>query len=600
MVLAVAFAASVTALRNGFVYDDVQVVVENPRLHTLDSLPQVLGGPYWSPTVLDRLYRPLTSASFVADWVLGGGRPFAFHATNLALHLVVVALVLALGGLVLGRGALVAALWFAVHPVHVEAVANVVGRSELLAAAAYLAATLAYLADGAEARARPGSARRAGLAMLVLALAAVAFGAKEHALSLPAALLAADAWVAWRERRPVLATACGHAVLWGGVVALALGYLALRGLVIGTVFGGGAVGAGLYGLPLGERAVVMLPVVLVGVRLLVAPLLLSADYAPGVLAPDTTFGAPHTVALLAVVAVLVAAWRLRHRAPGVLAGIGWFAITVAVASNVVFPTGILFAERLLYLPSVGAALAVGALWELLPRHRAVWPATALALGLLGARTLSRIPVWRTPEAFFAARAADAPASYRTHWQRGGEAFARGDARRGERELLDAVRIWPYDPELLEEIGGRYLEAGILAPADRFSTAAFRLDSTRTSAAARAVLARWRAGRPDSALALAATALRRDPVPADVALAAVAVAGASGRDRLALTVARRLVFRDPRRAAYQLVAGDVALRLGLCEEGRMRFARALATAGDEPARVEARRRLDAPSACRGAR
>jgi uncharacterized protein (TIGR03382 family) len=598
VVLAVALAASVTSLRNGFVFDDVQVIVENPALHSLDSLPHALTSSYW-PAVRDRLYRPVTSASFVVDWAVGRGSPLPFHLTNVVLNLLVVALVLAFGGIVLGHGAVVAALWFAAHPVHVEVFANAVGRSELLAALGYLGATLAYVAEGRAARQAPGGARRALWAVLVLVAAALAFGAKEHALSLSAALLLADGWTASRDGEGVGTVFRRHAILWLGVVVLAAGYLAVRTQVLGTTFGGGAVGAGLFGLTPPQRAVVMLPVVLVWARLLAVPLHLSADYSPAVLPTGTAFSAAHAAGILLVFVVLVAAWLLRRRSPGLGFGVAWFALTVAVGANIVFPSGVLFGERLLYLPSVGAALAVGALWEMLPAHRAVWPLTTAALVALGARTLERVPVWRTPEGFFAARAADAPDSYRTHWQRGGEAFARGDARTGERELLAAVRIWPYDGELLEEIGGRYFAAGVYGPADRFSTAAYALDSTRSTAATRAILARLRAGHPDSSIALAREALRRSPADAEVALAAIAVYGARSEPRQALALARSLTYRYPRQYAYQHVAADAAERAGLCGEARERFERALAGATQDQARAEIRRRLGAVNSCRPA-
>lgn len=599
MVFAVALAASVTSLRNGFVFDDVQVIVENPALHALDSLPHALTGSYWSAAVRDRLYRPATSASFVVDWAVGSGRPLPFHLTNVALHLLVVGLVLALGGLVLGRGAVVAALWFAVHPVHVEVFANAVGRSELLAAFGYLGATLAYVAEGRAARRAPGGAHRALWAVLVLVAAGLSIGAKEHALSLPAVLLLADVWTASRDGESVGTAFRRHAVLWLGVVALAAGYLAVRTHVLGTTFGGGAVGAGLFGLTPLQRTVVMLPVVLVWARLLAVPLHLSADYSPNVLAPGTAFSGAHAAGLLLALTVLVVAWRLRRRRPGLGFGVAWFALTVAVGANIVFPTGVLFGERLLYLPSVGAALAAGALWEMLPEHRSVWPLTAAALVALGARTLERVPVWRTPERFFAAREHDAPDSYRTLWQKGGRAFDHGDARTGERELLAAARIWPYDGELLEEIGGRYFAAGLNGPADRFSTAAYALDSTRSSAAARAILARLRAGHPDSSVALAREALRRSPDDAEVALAAIAVYGARGEPRQALALARALTYRYPRQHVYQHVAADAAERAGLCGEARERFERALAGATQDQARAEIRRRLEALTACRTA-
>ena len=598
LVLGVALAASVTSLRNGFVYDDVPAVVENGAVHALDSLPGLLTSSYWPEKMRDRIYRPATLASFAIDWVVGGGRPLVFHATNVLLHLAVVALVLGLCGSVLGRGVVVAALWFAVHPVHVEAVANVVGRSELLAAAAYLAATLAFVADGRRARAGPDRIRRAVWASLVLLSALVAFGAKEHALSLPAALLLADGWAARRDGEAFAVRFRRHALLWIGVVVLAAAYLMLRASVLGTAVGGGRVGEGLGGLSGLQRAVAMLPLVLVWVRLLAVPLHLSADYAPAQFVPETTMGVWHVVALAVLLAVLAGAWRARRWSPALLFGVAWFAVTAAIGSNVLVPTGVVFAERLLYLPSVGAAIAIGALWEALPPWRAVWPLTVLGLTLLGARALERIPVWQSPDRFFAARVRDADRSYKTHWQLGDRAFDGGDARAGERELLEAARIYPWDPELLEDIGSRYLSAGFDRPADRFSMAAYRLDPTRRLAVTQAVVARLHAGAVDSAVALAREAARRFPRDAAVALAAIAAFDRAGDTRRVLALARQLIYVDPRSAAYQLIAADAARRVGLCGEAAGRLAKALALAADEPQRAEIRRRQATVVACRG--
>ena len=598
LVLGVALAAAVTSLRNGFVYDDVPVVVERGALHSLDSLPGILSGPYWTQRMRDRLYRPATLASFAVDWAVGGGRPLVFHATNVLLHLAVVALVLGLCGSVLGRGAVVAALWFAVHPVHVEAVANVVGRSELLAAAAYLAATLAFVADGRSARAGPGGMGRAAWTTLVLLLSLVAFGAKEHALSLPAALLLADGWAARQDGEAFAVRFRRHALLWAGVVVVAMAYLALRASVLGTALGGGHVAEGLGGLNFVQRAVAMLPVVLVWARLLAFPLHLSPDYAPAQFVLETTIGVWHVAALVVLLAALAGAWRARRWSPALLFGVAWVAVTAAIGSNLPVPTGVVFGERLLYLPSVGVAIAVGALWEALPPWRAVWPLTAVGLVLLGARTLERIPVWQDPDRFFAARVRDAERSYKTHWQLGDRAFERGDASVGERELRMAARIYPYDAELLEDIGSRYLSAGLNRSADRFLTAAYRLDPGRGGAAAQAVMARLRAGAVDSAVALAREAVRRFPDYDPVTLAAIAANERVGDSRRVLALARQLVYGNPRCAACQLGAAVLAQRAGLCGEAADRLAKALALTVGEPQRAEIRRRQATLAACRG--
>jgi hypothetical protein len=341
---------------------------------------------------------------------------------------------------------------------------------------------------------------------------------------------------------------------------------------------------------------VMLPVTLVWARLLAVPLHLSADYAPDAFVPSATITVAHVAAAMLLVAALVTVWRLRRRAPALAFGAAWFAVTVAIGTNVVFPTGVLFAERLLYLPSVGAALAVGALWEMVPRHRFAWPAAAAALALLAARSLERVPVWRTPQRFLTARIADAPASYRTHWQVAAWAFEHGDPRGGERELLEAARIWPSDPELLEEIGARYLGAGVLGPADRFSSAAYALDPTRGSAAAQAIVARLRQGSLDSADALARRALRRTPSSQVVALAAIAVFDRRGDLPRVLAVARRYGIDDPENGAFPLIAADAASRLGRCAEARSRLEGAYASARGDAARAEVRRRLDGLARC----
>jgi hypothetical protein len=120
---------------------------------------------------------------------------------------------------------------------------------------------------------------------------------------------------------------------------------------------------------------------------------------------------------------------------------------------------------------VGAALVAGAVWELLPAGRLAWAGTVVVLALLAFRTLDRIPVWQDEERFLAALVRDAPDSYRTHWALGAEAFEHGAFGTGERQMMEAVRIYPGDATLVEELGEKYLEAGLFAPAARYLSAA---------------------------------------------------------------------------------------------------------------------------------
>ncbi|HUD72912.1 MAG TPA: hypothetical protein VMQ62_13215, partial [Dongiaceae bacterium] len=131
----------------GFVFDDRGVIVENPLMQDLARLPELLASPWWAGAVRDAgLWRPLTSLTFALDRAVAGLDAAWFHAINLGWHALatwlVTLLALELGGGM--AGGLLAGLLFAVHPVHTEAVVGIVGRAELIAAAAVIAALLLH------------------------------------------------------------------------------------------------------------------------------------------------------------------------------------------------------------------------------------------------------------------------------------------------------------------------------------------------------------------------------------------------------------------------------------------------------------------------
>ncbi len=191
----------VNSFGNNFAFDDGIAIVENPLIKSLRNVPTLLTSGYWEPYPrMGKLYRPLVTISYAANYAMGGLRPFGYHLINLLLHLAVSLLVyrLALRLFRQPEGALVAAALFAVHPLHTEAVTGIVGRAELFAAAFFL---LAWWWD-LEGRGRPryivGS----------LAAFALALVSKEHAVALPGVLALSDLYAAreWgRQRTPEMA-----------------------------------------------------------------------------------------------------------------------------------------------------------------------------------------------------------------------------------------------------------------------------------------------------------------------------------------------------------------------------------------------------------
>jgi tetratricopeptide (TPR) repeat protein len=132
-VAALAAIAYLPSLAGVFHFDDYNVIVHYPTVHSWEALLERAGGGV----------RPLLKASYTLNWTLGGG----FHLLNIALHAMNAALLFFIGEALFRnrRAAFVAALLFALHPAATEAVTYVSGRSSSLMALFYLGALLAYL-----------------------------------------------------------------------------------------------------------------------------------------------------------------------------------------------------------------------------------------------------------------------------------------------------------------------------------------------------------------------------------------------------------------------------------------------------------------------
>jgi protein O-mannosyl-transferase len=451
--LAAAAAAVVylPALGNRFALDDGGIVQRNPAAHSIRAALQAFDRSYWPAESGAGQWRPLVILSFAADWQLTGGSPAWLHAVNVVWHATATALVVVVLALYVPvTAALAGGLLFAVHPVHVEAVANLVGRAELMAAVFLLAAILI----GRRIRRRLVEGRATWRAEIAL-LAVVAAGllSKEHA-AVAVALLALDDFAS-RER-------IARALPWRDYAAVALltvAWFALRRpvdagesftMLAPTFFGLGAAG----------RISTMLPVVFVLVRLMVWPFHLSADYLPPLvprLEHLTALGIAG-LALLASLAGLAAASWHRRRALAVgllLMGIAWLP-----TANLLFPTGIVLAERTLYLASVGFVLIAAAAFERLERsreRRLAWMVAGAVLVAFTVRTATLVPVWRSNLDLVLWGLEEHPESYRQH-QAAARALVRaGDLGAALRQYDLAIELYPLDYASLAEAASAALD-----------------------------------------------------------------------------------------------------------------------------------------------
>jgi len=452
------------SLANHFAYDDNFIILGNTAIQSLDGSLQALWEPYWPGLYGEGkgLWRPVVTGLFGLEWAIFNESPIGFHLVNVLLHAGVTALVvLLLGEIFPVAAAFVGGLLFAVHPVHVEAIANVVGVAELLSTLFFLLACLLIF----RARDRMGPGRTSAVLLLYF----LAFLTKESAITLPGVVLLLDC-----SREDIRARDLGSYLarrwpLYGGMV-LAAGVVFLgRFLVLDSLVSPYA--------PLGASLLDEVPRIwtVAGtwphvIRLLFFPLDLSADYGPAVIPLAFGWNSENITGLLLVLAILVLsffAWRsgvlsreeLSPRALGW--GVVWFVITFSPTSNFFFLSGILLSERTLYLPSVGF-VAAGA-WVLVRLH-GVRPRVAssillVALFFMIGRSWTRTPTWKNNLEVFHSMTSEHPESGRSQWVLGDSYFAAGRGQEGLRAYGAALGILrgPYD--LLVGASRNLLSAG---------------------------------------------------------------------------------------------------------------------------------------------
>jgi hypothetical protein len=489
------------SLGNQFAYDDVHIIVQNEDIQALETLPGALVTPYW-PTAYGRelgLWRPVTTALFGVQYVLGGGSPLIFHVVNLLVHVGVTLLALMLFlELISLPAAFAGAAVFAVHPVHVEAVANIVGLSEIVSTCALLAACIVHLRSGERSGWRE--------ALTVGALYAVGFGAKESGVTLPGLIFLLDAVRArlgfrdlpdyLRRRWPV------YAVMLGVASAL----LAARMVILGSVAHPFA--------PLGadilnevSRIWTLGEIWLHYIRLWVFPLDLSSDYSPNVLRVWTSWGVTNTVgAAMAMLILLVAllAWRRPHLGPGsdsskaASFGVVWFMIAISPTSNTVFLSGVLLAERTLYLPSVGLAAATG--WLIVrmaqQRRRVAWGALVVMIVGSSVRTWTRNPAWYDTDTVFTVMMTESPQAGRSQWALGDQFMRSGQTSLALQSYRAAITLLDTSYQLITEIARSMISKEYYQGAERLLAFAM-VDEPEYSTAYR-LMAASRAEQGDAA------------------------------------------------------------------------------------------------------
>jgi tetratricopeptide (TPR) repeat protein len=457
LVAAIALLVFSGSLCGGFVLDDTRLIRDNPEIASPWRALAYFGADYLWPHVVSGYYRPLVHLTYSIDQVIGAGAPLVFHVTNLALHAACSLLVLALF-LELGASRAVAlggACLFAAHAVHTEAVVNLAGRNELLAAAFSLAALLAHARGDGRLR------------LAVPAFFGAALLCKESAIALPLVIVLYD----WLFRRELPFSTRRSAASAASLIAVALAYLALRSLALG-----GAVlpMPSRMDNPLSEldsplRVLNALAVAQRYLGLLIFPAVLRYDYSLAQIPLLGSFHQPQALLVLAASALEIgAAVWLARRSRLAAFGLGLAAASFAVVSNLAVPIGTILGERLLYFPSVGVCLliALGAERLLQSRPRALAAGLLVLVALHGVRAAVRTAEWQTAERLYLADLPRSPNSARVQNNAGFAEQLRGNHAAALQHFDRALEIDPFFRDAYRNAGISLLMVGDLEQATR--------------------------------------------------------------------------------------------------------------------------------------
>jgi len=439
-------------------YDDPFFVLENPTVNgglTREGLTRAF------TTTHHGQWQPLSWTAHMLDVELFGLEPGGHHATSLALHVLNVLLLFAVFLRMTGRRAAsgFVALLFAVHPLHVESVAWISSRKDLVSLFFGLLALWLYAGHRGKSLLR-SRARFVG----VLVAHALALMGKPMLVTLPCVMLLLDVWPLgrWRGGPPAVRHEPGRVLPERlGLRVLVIEKLplfalsALAAIVVRWAVGGEGAAPDLSP---GER--LANAVVSVGryLRKAVWPTDLAAAYPHPSLTIEGAWPA-WTVALSAAViaALSVVAWRAWPRRPYATVGWLWFVGTLIPVLGLASLSGHSMADRYTYLPLIGVYAALAFATDELTERRVRVRAAAGVLGLvvvvvLGLLTRAQTQHWRGTDELWRHALRVTKNNYVAHANLGRLFMDRGDFVGARANYLAAIRAKPDISEPYANLG----------------------------------------------------------------------------------------------------------------------------------------------------
>jgi tetratricopeptide (TPR) repeat protein len=487
VIVLITLLAYLPALRGGFVWDDDQHITLSQALRTLDGLATI-----WAKPGAVMQYYPLVHTSFWLEYHLWQLNPFGYHLVNVLLQAFNAMLLWLVLERLQIRGAWLAAAVFAIHPVHVESVAWISERKNVLSGAFYLSSLLAYLRFRPPDTNQPVENRLGRWYWLALGLFVGAMLSKTVACTLPVTILLVTWWkrgsIGWRDLGLVtpflvLGAALGSMTVWV------------------ETYRAGASGAS-WSFTLFDRVLIAGRALWFYATKLVWPENLTFIY------PRWTIAAGdwrQWMLPLGAALVVLALWTMRTRiGRGPIAAVAFFFITLGPALGFfnVYPMRYSFvADHYQYLASIGLIAAVVTAGARVIQSQGLSMTMSVAvLVLLSAVTLQRGHVYQSPETLWRDTLARNPDCWMAHNNLGILLAHHGDLAGARAEYQEALRINPASYESYTNLGNLLMQQSQTTNAVAEYWKALRIEPGYIHGRYDLAVALGRLGRTDEAIA----------------------------------------------------------------------------------------------------
>ena len=415
-----------------FVYDDRGILEHWDLLSKLSNILRTGLYPYW--TVEAGLYRPVTLLSYTLNIVLLGGSALSFHLVNIFLYLGISWSIYIFIKRLFGRGyfAILSALIFLVLPIHTEVVANITGRSELLALLFSLLALIEVTKEKSNF-------------WLVGLYSFLAIGSKESAIALLPLI-----FMLKKDFKIISASGIGVAF-----------YLFIRFFVLGINHFVGVetseIDNPLMYVNASERIATALQVLWMYFSKTLIPLGLCSDYSYNQIeVAKNLFNIKTILGGTIFIGAVISFFAFIRKHPAISLSSAVFLASFLPISNIFFATGTIAGERLFFFPSLGIAIILAYLFS--KRKSLIYIALCLIV-IFSVFALQRQSVWLTEEKLFTNAAECAPKSVSAHSNFGTVYYFKGEYKKAQEILEYSRSIKPVYARGLNNLGLAYWKIG---------------------------------------------------------------------------------------------------------------------------------------------